>query len=372
MPPRVFQLVPHYAYADAVGNQITETRSLLQELGVTTNTFADNWDPRVKAQVRPTQELKEIVRADDWVILHFCICGHANDVARELPGRLVMYYHNVTPASFFRRYQPGFVGCLRHARIQLRGLVGACRSIAASEYNQLELQAVGFSVDAVAPYIMLLDRLEKGLKTAPAEEARRKFYDPSLKTWLYVGRIAPNKKVDDVIRAFDLYHREIEPNSRLLLVGNAPEKDRYVLEIKALIATLRLERSVIFPGHLPAEALGVFYELADVYICLSEHEGFCVPLIEAMSFDVPVVAFASTGMPGTLGDSGVLLHRKEPALVAEVMHEVLTNPALREGLIARQRRRVADFAPDKMRQQLHRSLIAAGIPLPAPIEDPAG
>jgi glycosyltransferase involved in cell wall biosynthesis len=312
-------------------------------------------------------DYRSMADAEAWTLLHFGVCGRANDMARDLPGKFILYYHNVTPAAFYAPYNPLIVTCMRQARRQLATLVSRGRAIAASDYNQVELESMGFQVDAVAPYIMLLDRIKQGLQTPAAEAARQQFKVRDVKTWLYVGRMAPNKKIEDVIRAFGFYHANHEPASRLLLVGAAKEKDAYVAFLKGLIAELGLTKSVIFPGHLPAEALGVFYELADAYICLSEHEGFCVPLVEAMSFDVPVVAFASTGMPSTLGDSGVLLHRKEPALVAEVMHEVLTNPALRQGLIARQRRRVADFEPGKMRLQLHRSLIAAGIPLPEPV-----
>ena len=122
--------------------------------------------------------------------------------------------------------------------------------------------------------------------------------------------------------------------------------------------------AVILPGQVTAESLGVFYELADVYVCLSEHEGFCVPLLEAMSFDVPILAFESTAVPGTLGGSGVLLHRKDPPLVAEVAHEVITNQPLRDSIVAQQRQRLADFSPAAMHRQLHLALLAAGVPLP--------
>jgi len=362
MPPVVHQIVPNFAFADAVGNQILATRDLLTRLGCETQIYADHWDPRLSDLVKPTADYLSRQAQEHWLILHYCICGHANHVARETTGHLVTYYHNVTPARFFFGYEPAAAACCGQARRQLKGFAGHGATIAASDYNRAELESFGFSVKAVAPYILKLEHLHAGLNTPGSEALRARFAAPDLKTWVYVGRIAPNKRVEEVVRAFHVYHSQIEPRSRLLLVGSRPA-GKYSDEIAALIARLDLQDSVIFPGLFPAESLGVFYELADIYVSLSEHEGFCVPLVEAMSFGVPILAFDSTAVPGTLGGSGVLLHRKEPQVVAEVAHEVIGNHGLRTAIVGRQRERLTDFEPGAMRAQLHKALIAAGIPL---------
>lgn len=364
MPPTVFQIVPHFSYADAVGNQIIATRDLLIEQGCETQIFADNWDPRLNAVTRPTSDYLEVAGKEHWLILHYCICGYANHVARDTRGHLVTYYHNVTPARFYYGYEPLTATCCAQARAGLKQLVGRGSAIAASDYNREELRSMGFDVRAVAPYIMKIAGLRAGLATDTSADIRARFEAHDLKTWLYVGRIAPNKRIEDIVGAFAYYHRHIEPRSRLLLVGSRRE-DKYNGEVVDLIQRLGVEDAVIFPGLFPSESLGVFYELADLYISLSEHEGFCVPLIEAMSFGLPILAFDSTAVPSTLAGSGVLLHRKDAPLVAEVAHEVLTNQPLREAIVAKQRQRLADFEPEAMRRQLQTALIAAGIPLNA-------
>lgn len=364
MPPVVYQIVPHFSFADAVSNQILATRDILMGFGCQTQIYADNWDPRANSLVRPTSDYFEVAAEDHWLILHYCICGHANHVARDTRGRLVLYYHNVTPARFYYEQDPITATCCAQARAGLKDFIGRSQAIAASDYNAAELQGMGIAVQSVAPYILKLDSLHIGLSAPASAELRARFHTPELKTWLYVGRIAPNKRVEDVIRSFHFYHQHIERKSRLLLVGSRRE-DKYNSEITALVARLGLDESVVFPGLFPAESLGVFYELADLYISLSEHEGFCVPLIEAMSFGLPILAFDSTAVPSTLAGSGVLLHRKDAPLVAEVAHEVLTNQPLREAIVAKQRQRLADFEPEAMRRQLQAALIAAGIPLDA-------
>ncbi len=361
---RVYQIAPHVAQADAVGNQILATHDLLERSGCETRIFADSHDAQLDALVRPTTDYLNEASPDHWLILHYCSCGHANRVARDSRGRLIFYYHNVTPARFFYGYDAVSASCCGQARWQLKEFAGRGPAIAASDYNRAELNALGFDVRAVAPYILQLDGLHANSDAPENTALRNRFAAPATRTWLYVGRIAPNKRVEDIIRAFDYYHRRIEPASRLLLVGSR-RNDRYNAEIDDLIRQCELGDAVVFPGPLRASALGVLYRLADLYISLSEHEGFCVPLVEAMSFGLPVLAFDSTAVPGTLGKSGVLLHRKDPPLVAEVAHAIVTDRPLREALVARQTARLEDFAPAAMRLKLLQALIAAGVPLPS-------
>ncbi len=363
---RVFQLSPQLAAADAVGHQILEIASLLRAANVETFFVADTWDRRLTVPVLSPTEFVKRVRADDVAVLHLCSCGEVNRIARDLPCRVVMYYHNITPAAFYIGLEPPVASCLHQARQQLRALRGMGRAIAGSEYNQREIEQLGFDVIGVAPYVMLLDELHAGQDGTIAAEARQRFERPGQVTWLSVGRLAPNKRLDDVVRAFAYYHGHIQPASQLILVGRTDGHDRAVAEIRRAIHDNGVEDSVVLAGQLPLEALGAIFRLADVYVCLSEHEGFCIPLVEAMSFDLPVVAFNSTAIPGTLGDSGVLLHEKAPALVAETIHTLLGDPALRDGVIAQQRRRMADFAPAVAREKLRSVLSLAGLPLPIP------
>jgi len=135
-------------------------------------------------------------------------------------------------------------------------------------------------------------------------------------------------------------------------VGTSAGVEGHVTDLYRLVTHLELDGSVVFVGQISDAALSTCYQMADVYICLSEHEGFCIPLLEAMHYDLPVIAYAATGVPYTMGDAGVLIRRKEPALIAEAMHEIATNDELRPWLIAGQRRRLQAFSPENVRAQI--------------------
>jgi len=377
MPPVVHQIVPNFAFADAVGNQILATRDLLTRLGCETQIYADHWDPRLSSLVRPTADYLSRQAQEHWLILHYCICGHANHVARETSGNLVTYYHNVTPARFFFGYEPAAAACCGQARRQLKGFVAPAQRLRRPWRNDRRLRLQ----PRRARVVWVLRQGRRALHPQAGASARRVEH-----AWQRsVARTLHGAGPEDLglRRPYRTKQAGRGSGARLpclsqpdraaipAALGGQPTSrqssrpaGRYSDEIAALIARLDLQDSVIFPGLFPAESLGVFYELADVYVSLSEHEGFCVPLVEAMSFGVPILAFDSTAVPGTLGGSGVLLHRKEPQVVAEVAHEVIGNHGLRTAIVGRQRERLTDFEPGAMRAQLHKALIAAGIPLP--------
>ncbi len=349
----IHQIAPHIGMADAVGNQIRECQRLLHGWGYDSKTYSVSWEPGVEGQIHSLDAF-EPGRPDTAVILHYAVCSPANDFAFDLPDPLVLYYHNVTPPEFYHRYEPAFADCLARARSGLARFAGRGPAIAASPHNESELRARGFEVLAQAPYVLWLDPLRAGTATPKAQELRQRFDDERLTTWVYVGRMAPNKRIEDIITAFHVYRRDYNRKSRLLLVGNDQGLPSYGRLLHALVRELELDDAVTFTGaYGPSQGLAVFYEMADLYISLSEHEGFCVPLIEAMSFGVPVLAFASTNVPGTLGHSGVLLRDKRPSVVAAAAHEILADPDLRRAIVARQRLRAADFAPEPVREQFH-------------------
>lgn len=190
-------------------------------------------------------------------------------------------------------------------------------------------------------------------------EIQRKYSDRQTRTWLHVGRIAPNKSIHDLIKSFYYYHTWITPASRLFLVGSSAGMAEYVKDLAALVKKLDLEKAVIFTGHVETDELAAFYALSDLYLSMSEHEGFCIPLIEAMHFGLPVMAYSATGVPFTMGSAGVLLHQKNHALVAEMAHEILTNAALRSRLVEMQYVRSAELAPSAIGEQFRQCLDSA-------------
>jgi glycosyltransferase involved in cell wall biosynthesis len=169
----------------------------------------------------------------------------------------------------------------------------------------------------------------------PANYVGASAFDDDWVNILFVGRTIPNKRIEDVIRWFHAYKKWFNPRSRLLLVGSSGGFERYLAMLHHFVATIRAT-NVYFLGHVPNEELAAYYEIADVFLCASEHEGFCVPLIESFHMGVPVIAYAASAVPGTMDGAGVLVHQKNPIVVASVMHEIATNHALRDRILAGQ------------------------------------
>lgn len=360
MPREVHQIVPYLAYGDAVGNQILELRRALRQWGYRSEIFAEHWDPRVAHECHPYREYKHSSHPDNLLILHYATAGQVNQFVLQVPDQVIIYYHNITPAHFFLRVNTDMVRWSVEGRRDLNLFVGKKPAIAASPYNAIELQKMGFQVLGVAPYILNHERLDAGLQGPGAAEIAKRFSKQGKRDWLYVGRIAPNKCIHDIIKAFYYYHTWIDPQSRLLLVGASAGMELYVKQLCKLIKQTQLEDAVIFAGHHgAADGLAVFYRMADLYLSMSEHEGFCVPLVEAMYYSVPVIAYASTGVPYTMGDAGILIREKDYPVIAEAAFEVISNEKLREQLLSAQQARVEILGPEAARVQFRVCLEAA-------------
>jgi len=360
---QVHQVLPFLAYGDAIGNQVLEVRRLLREWGYSSEIFAENWDPRLTKECHSFEEYRHFGRRGNLVILHYSIGGEVNRWIASLPDRVVLYYHNITPARFFYWVNGHMARQCAEARRDLQALAGKMPAIAASPFNAAELTGLGFHVVGVAPYILNFEKLDAGLASPGAEEILRRFARPDLVQWLYVGRLVPNKCIEDVIKSFYYYHAWINPQSRLLLIGTGLGFEEYVEQLKRLTHRLKVEKAVEFAGHYgAADGLAAFYKLANLYVSMSEHEGFCIPLVEAMYYSLPVIAYASTGVPYTLDGAGVLVRQKEFPAIAEVAHEILTNETLRARLEHTQRARLDVFAPEVARAQFRACLEALGQP----------
>ena len=184
-------------------------------------------------------------------------------------------------------------------------------------------------------------------KQAP-DKALMKKYSDGKKNLIFVGRIAPNKKQENVIRAFYQYRR-LNPDSRLILVGSYNGMENYYQRLVKYAAALGIADDVIFTGHIKFSEILAWYTIADAFVCMSEHEGFCVPLAEAMFFDVPIIAYDTSAISDTLGRSGVLLDDNDPVFAARVIDRVLSDNELREHILSGQRRRLEDFSYNRIR-----------------------
>jgi glycosyltransferase involved in cell wall biosynthesis len=264
----------------------------------------------------------------------------------------VVRYHNITPPEFFAGYLPHLARQCHQGRRELRAFAPRAElALGVSEFNRRELEASGFRRTAVLPIPLDLDRLA----AAPASEAVRALYGDGRTNLLFVGRIIPNKKIEDLLRLFAVYQRSIDPASRLLLVGDHWGYEPYLLRLEELARALGVE-DVVFTGQVEDDELRAYYAVAAAYVSMSEHEGFCVPLLEAMACGLPVVAFDAGAVGETLGGAGLLFGAKQPEVAAEVVRRLVKDPDLRRSVLDGQARRLAEVRALDTRALLLESL----------------
>jgi L-malate glycosyltransferase len=192
---------------------------------------------------------------------------------------------------------------------------------------------------------------------APRRPALERILADGLINILFVGRIVPNKKIEDHIRLAEMYKRYVDSYYRFIFVGRYDGVPRYYAQVRALIQQYEmLPDRFWFTGPVPDEDLAAFYRWSDAYVSLSEHEGFCVPLVEAMAADVPIVAYAAGAVPETLGGAGLLFEAKDLEVAAELIGSVVYDREVRGRVLDGQRRRLQDFAPARVEQQLSKVL----------------
>jgi glycosyltransferase involved in cell wall biosynthesis len=272
------------------------------------------------------------------------------DAFGRLPGGRVLQYHNVTPAAFFAPYDRALFRLALLAREELATLAGRVDlALGVSDYNRRELESLGFAQTGVLPLAVDTSRVTRKA-TRPSLD---RILDDELVNFLFVGRIAPNKKIEDHIRLAEHYKRYVDAYYRFIFVGRYDAVPRYYSTIRALMSDFRLlDERFVFTGQVPNEELAVYYQHAAVYISLSEHEGFCAPLIEAMAADVPVLAYAAAAVPETLGGAGVQFAPKDLEYAAELLGALAFDDDLRAQVIAGQRRRLSDFGDDRIIRRL--------------------
>jgi glycosyltransferase involved in cell wall biosynthesis len=226
-----------------------------------------------------------------------------------------------------------------------------------SEFNRQELEELGFAPTGVMPIAVDTARITR----APQRPALDRILGDGLINILFVGRIVPNKRIEDHIRLAEVYKRYVDSYYRFVFVGRYEGIPRYYAMIRALIAQYRmLPERFLFTGGVPDEDLGAYYRWADAYVSLSEHEGFCVPLVESMAADVPVLAYAAGAVPETLGGAGVLFAPKDLEVAAELLGTLVYDRSVRERVLAGQRRRLRDFGPDRVAARLKDVLASLG------------
>jgi glycosyltransferase involved in cell wall biosynthesis len=339
----VHQFHPVLAPGDAMSNHVFALRARLREWGYASEAYAVEAKAGVDRETLPYRRLFRTVTADDTLILHFSIGNEVYEQLAKLPARIVLVYHNVTPSEFFLGINPHAATHAALGRRQLAALAPRVDlAIGVSEYNRLELERFGFARTARVP--ILIDW--SAYDVAPDEGALTAWRAGT--TLLFVGRVSPNKRHDDLLRLAAYYRRCIDPAARLLLVGSYRDQPQYHARLRSLSRTLGLDGAAEFTGTVGPARLVAAYRAAAAFVSLSEHEGFGVPLLEAMHFGVPIVAYDAAAVRETVGDAGVLLPRKDLAEAAEAIALVLEHREVRDALVAAGKQRLEEFAPDRV------------------------
>lgn len=334
--PAIHQILNGFAEGDAISACARVLRDAARGWGSESELFAppEHTAPAARAECRPISEYRG--RAGDVVLHHYSIASPAVDLFAASPARKILVYHNITPAEFFTGFDDALAARLVDARARLADMVHIADDCwAVSEFNASELRAAGARSTRVFP--LVFDPSPLDVPPEPDVQAR---FSARLTTYLTVGRIAPNKRIETLIEAFYWLHRTLNPYSRLVIVGSDRSCPRYHAMLRMLAGDFDLP-NVCFEGFASPRGLPTYYRCADVFVSTSEHEGYCLPLLEAMHCGVPVIAHAIGGMPEAMGGAGVLYADLKPAELAVLMHRVAQDRALRETVLDSQRRRLA-------------------------------
>ena len=337
--PRIIQLVSSLNYGDAVGNEVIAFKKFFQEKGFVSEIYAETIHKRVPANVARYFKYMPEFDDNDIVIYHFSSQCGMFEMVKKLKCKVILRYHNITPPHFFHDYDRNSEKATSiglHQAAQLKDYVDYCFPV--SEFNKQDLIDIGYTCPMrVVPILIRFSDYEQ----QPSSKVIEKYSDGQTNI-LFVGRMAPNKKVEDVISCFAEYKNTYNENARLFLVGSFNDDDKYYQMLCKHIKNIGV-KDVIFPGHIMFDEILAYYKIADVFLCMSEHEGFCVPLVEAMYFHVPIVAYASTAIPSTLNGSGVLLDYKDAKIASKIINRIVNDMAFAKDIISLQDKRLRDF-----------------------------
>lgn len=347
MAVEVHQLLPNLDYGDAISNHAMEIRAVLRSHGYNSNIYARYIHPKVAGECFPYKEHLKRSSPNNIVVFHHSIGSEVSEYVKTLSDKKIMIYHNITPGHFFAPYDSHLTHLLMKGREELKGFADVpILAIGDSEYNADELRNVGYPNVDVLPIITNF----KNLDIPPDERIIRKYNGTAINV-LFVGRVSPNKKQEDIIKTFYFYQRHINQDSRLFLVGSCRNPESYCNALLGLVKKLDV-KNVIFAGHTTQQELVAYYKLSNVFLSMSEHEGFCVPLLEAMYFKIPVLAFSSSAVTETLDYAGICFKEKKYEEVAELINIVVTDTDVRERVISSQNKRLLDFDARKTGEKL--------------------
>jgi glycosyltransferase involved in cell wall biosynthesis len=276
----------------------------------------------------------------DITILHYALPSPLTSAFAKLSSRRVLLYHNLTPHEFFEKFSSEMTRISRLGREELASLVPhVSMALADSEFNRQELVQIGYSSTEVFPLFVDFDKYKQ-----PMNDFTFELFRDDRANVLFVGRIVPNKKIDDLIRVIFYYKKYISPLVRLIVVGKTSSLPPYYQSLIKMADEFYLKpEEICFTGHIPDDEMFSLYKASDVFLSLSEHEGFGLPFIESMVFDLPIIAYDCTAVPFTLDGAGILIAHKKVDYVAELIQLISHRKKLKQDIILGQQQRLERF-----------------------------
>jgi glycosyltransferase involved in cell wall biosynthesis len=345
----IHQLVPALHHGDAIGDSALMIRNYLRSKGFKSDIYAYDIDEPVANEGIGFRKEQPQLAPKDTLILHFALPSGMSEFLKQTPARKAMIYHNVTPADFWLSYDKALVHLAVEARKQLAELSGVVdRAAGDSEYNRLELEKLNYKSTCVLPIFV-----DQSRYAVPPSPWILKTIQDGLFNFLCVGRVAPNKKLEDVIRLYYFFKRLCTPLARLIFIGKKNVSLAYYAALKEL--TMRyglMPDDVLFTGHVDWSELVAYYKAAHVLVSMSAHEGFCVPLVEAMICDTPILAYKSSAIPYTLGSAGIQFDRKDYPELAAVSNRLRDDANFRDSILRGQREQLKRFARTEIEKSI--------------------
>lgn len=344
---KIDQFLPTLAAKDGVGNEALMIKSILKKWGFKSRIFAEKYSSDVRKQFT---NIKKHKRSDVLIYHHSIGCDTAEYI-KQAEGKKILIYHNITPEQYFKD-NIKVANEVKRGRNQLRELRDCFDlSLSDSEFNRQELKELGYKNTHVLP--LLIDFSQYNLK--PDKKILDKYSNDGYKNLVFVGKIAPHKRQAEIIKTFYYFNKLINPKSRLFLVGSVHGFGAYATALMNLKKSLELE-NIIFTDSVSQESLNAYYKITDAFISMSEHEGFCVPLIESMFFKIPIIAYAKAAVPWTLDSSGILFDTNNHLEIAELINHVIENKNLKDAMIKTQQERLKEFALKENTSKLKKML----------------
>lgn len=344
---KIVQLLDALDFGDGVSNDVINLQKAFTKLGVENKTYSKWWNERVARYTSNIEQYRP--GKEDLIIYHFSGKSYILEKVVRFPCRKLVRYHNVTPPEFFL---PDNLEAYQNCR---EGLEQICKNIkrfsgfwADSRFNASNLVSYGADKQKVdvLPIAFDFDQID----AQPHNQSLlKRLQAPNI---LSVGRIAPNKRIEDILDVFEAYHCAYDQRVRLYLVGNNSQDASYTNMLMKKLESMTARDHVVFAGKVDSSDLYTYYRAASAYLCLSEHEGFCIPLLEAQHFGVPVIAYASCAVPDTMGEAGILLYKKDPNMAAALLNRVICDAGLRTSIQRKQRENLMQYQDSAIEAKL--------------------